>query len=138
MCDNVPMSLRATAARVLEASGELQRLQNHLADLDRERASVEGEIQKLLTEIAGAAAPPPSQPSVDPAPPPAELPVLTSEMILVTVRANPDKTFSASDFVRIWDGKGGATIIGFRAALSRLSAQGKIRRVRFGWYTALN
>ena len=123
------MSVRATADSVLQATEKLQQLRGRLAELDRERAAVEGEIQAVLKEIASAASTP-----LEPSSP---FPTTTAEQILATLNANPDATFTASDFVNMWEGRGGATLVGFRAALSRLSAQRKIRRVKFGRYAAL-
>jgi len=122
------MSVRSTADSVLQANEKLKRLRSRLEELDRERAAVEGEIEAVLKEIASAA----STPVV-----PTSVPATTAERILATLEANPDSTFTALDFARMWSGRGGATLTGFRSALTILSAQGKIRRVRFGRYTSL-
>jgi hypothetical protein len=123
------MSVRSTADSVLQANEKLQRLRSRLEELDRERAAVEGEIEAVLQEIASAA----STPVV----PTSSAPGTTAERILATLKANSGATFTASDFVRMWNGRGGATLVGFRSALTRLSKQKKIRRVKFGTYAAL-
>ena len=99
-------------------------------ELDQERAAVEREIQDALTSIAAAAS--------TPVEPTMLAPANTAEKILATLEANPDKSFTASDLLRVWEGKGAATLVGFRSSLARLAAQQKIRRVRFGKYSALS
>ena len=123
------MSLRSTADSVIAATERLQRLRARLLELDQERFSVEREIEASLKEIAAAALTPvePSTPS----------PANTAERILATLRANPDMTFTASDLQQMWHGRGGATLVGFRGSLARLAAKRKIRRVKFGRYSAL-
>lgn len=123
------MSLRSTTDSVIEATERLQRLRGRLQELDQERFSVERQIEASLKEIAAAALTP-----VEPSTPAA--PANTAERILSTLNANPEMTFTASDLQRMWHGKGGATLVGFRAALSRLATQRKIRRVTFGRYSA--
>ena len=123
------MSLRSTADSVLQATERLQRLRGRLAELDQERAAVEREIGDVLKSIASAAATP-----VEPATP---APVKTAEKILATLKANPEMSFTALDLERMWNAKGGATLIGFRAALARLATKKKIARVKFGKYSAM-
>ena len=119
---------------MIEIGAELQRLQSRLAELDQERALVQSEMERLLTELGrppDAVTPPPARVA-------APIPLFTRDKILATINANPEKTFTGADLVRIWKSRGGgATLMGFHSALSRLAAQKKIRRVKMGVYGAL-
>jgi len=129
------MSVRATADRVIEATGELRELRSRLTELDAERASVEKRIQNLLAEIGVATRPDVPTASETPRRHWRREPVITSEKILATLEENPDTAFNTLDIAKRWNDISG--IDAFRASLSRLTAQGKIRRIRHGWYSAI-
>ena len=131
--DNLPMSVRMTADRVLEATEELRELRGRLAELDQERAAIETRIETLLGEIAGKALSPQEAAAAEP---PKPVPVNTCDKILQTLNESPDQEFTATQLYRIWKEKRRSSLPGFYSALSRLTAQKKIRRVRFGRYSA--
>ncbi len=129
------MSVLSTADRVLQATGELRELRSRLTELDDERAIVEKRIQTLLAEIGAATRSDVPAAGETPRQRWHREPVNTSEKILAMLDENPDTAFNTLDFAKRWNDISG--IDSFRAALSRLTAQGKIRRIRQGWYSAI-
>jgi hypothetical protein len=155
------MTLLENVEHVLEAVNDLRDLRNKLAELDEERAAVEERIRRRLGEIAGAAAE-----SVNSTPASATQlimgaeassrhvsPGMTSplvragmalvalaskERVLATINEAQGRTIGALDIAQAW-GKSDdeATINSIRASLSRLTADGKIRKMGYGRYAAL-
>ena len=129
------MSVLSTADRVIEATGELQELRSRLAELDAERAVVEKRIESLLAEIGTAthSAAPAAGSTFSIRRHASE--ATTSEKIISMLENKPDGIFNTLDIAKRWNDVRRIDV--YRSALSRLSSQGKIRRIRQGWYSAM-
>jgi hypothetical protein len=141
------MTLLENVEHVLEAVADLRDLRNRLAELDEERTMIEERIRRRLVEIAGAASTTAGG-EPDAAPPNSALhPGMTSPLVnatlasrgrvLETVKSAHGRVITAPDIAAAWGRTGDeSTINSIRAALSRLAAAGKIRKVGYGKYAA--
>ncbi len=138
-----PMGLLHNVDAVLEAVADLRELRNQLATIDEARASVEDRIRTRLAQIASATVPTASAPSsfaqdVSPGRSSGSrlLRVIgMADRVLASLHQMAGADLAAPDVAMMWGVEDEGTINSIRAALSRLNAAGKIKKVGYGRYT---
>jgi hypothetical protein len=124
---------------ILDIARQLHALQERVALLDRERATLQEEIAlrvgELSTAAVGIIAPAsPASPPPPPAPPLPSFPDTFAGNILTVMHRSPGHPFSARDLVAqlgIGDRRSRDNL---RTTLSRMAKDGRIVRTRYGRY----
>ena len=124
--------------QVVTLAGEVAALRQRLAQLDAERATIEGQIAEYVNRIAAAAVAVGTPPSATAAAAPAaewKDPMPLSAAVLYILRRNPERVFTAVEIagmLKITDSEGA-----IRTHLSRFVKKRLVARRSFGKYKAV-
>ncbi len=112
--------------RVIDDGVQLQKLRERLADLEAERARVEGEIAACMQRIAATAG--------GVVPPPANMKI--SQQILWLLKSHRDRAFAPADVAAQLGLTATNELENIRVHLSRMRDNGTIKRIAHGRYQA--
>ena len=114
--------------RILDMSQHLRELRQRLDDLNAERVTIERQIAECVEQLAATAGghvtPPPNS--------------LLSTKILWALRRHPDRPLAPADVAQMIEMTGRRDLTNVRVLLSRMSRDGRVRKVAHGRYMTLD
>jgi hypothetical protein len=133
------MSMADGLDQVVALAREVAELRERIAQLDSERAAIEGQIAERMNRIAVAAvaavSPAGSRAAGQPPADPSKEPVL-SAAILMVIRRSPETVFGAVEIARVIKRTDRRSYSAIRTHLSRMAKDGRVTKLAFGKYKA--